>query len=205
MFVKPDINIAIVGAGVHALTLTLHLLQKRKDMGDRILAFDPSGSWLSQWHRQFAMQEIPHLRSPAVHHPAPDAFNLRRFAESRVDELHPPYDLPGTGLFQDFCKAAIEKFKVGDRVVKAKINRLEPLNRHFRLGLDDGSSMVARRVVLATNKTVVQIPKWVSQIKGDYPSNSLVHSHNLDLRSLGSLAGDGGDRSWRKGNANVSA
>jgi len=52
MSFKP-INIAIVGAGVHALTLSLHLLQKRKDMGDRLLAFDPSGSWLSQW-RQFA-------------------------------------------------------------------------------------------------------------------------------------------------------
>lgn len=190
MSIKPDINLAIAGAGVHALTLALHLIQKRKDISDRFLAFDPSGSWLSQWHRQFARQEIPHLRSPAVHHPAPDAFNLRRFAESRVDELHPPYDLPGTGLFQDFCEAAIEKFKVGDRVVKAKIRRLEPLDRHFRLWLDDGSSMVARRVVLATNKTVVQIPKWVSQIKGDYPSNSLVHSHNLDLRSLGSLTGE---------------
>ena len=190
MFVKPDLNLAIAGAGVHALTLALHLIQKRKNFGDRFLAFDPSGSWLSQWHRQFAMQEIPHLRSPAVHHPAPDAFNLRSFAESRTNELHPPYDLPSTELFEDFCKQAIQEFKVNDRVVKATITRLEPLDPHFRLWLDDGNSLVARRVILATNKTFVQIPEWVNKIAESYPKVRLVHSHSIDLRSLGSLFGE---------------
>ncbi|MFN6066973.1 MAG: FAD/NAD(P)-binding protein, partial [Pseudanabaena sp.] len=42
-----DIDIAIIGAGVHALTLTLHLLQKRQDLREKILVFDPSGDWLT--------------------------------------------------------------------------------------------------------------------------------------------------------------
>jgi len=136
------------------------------------------------------MQEIPHLRSPAVHHPAPDAFNLRNFAESRANELYPPYDLPGTELFKDFCKQAIQKFKVSDRVVKAKITCLEPLDRHFRLWLDDGTSLVARRVILATNRTFVQIPEWVDRIAESHPKERLVHCHSIDLRSLGSLFGE---------------
>jgi hypothetical protein len=36
-------------------------LQKRQDLREKILVFDPSGDWLTQWHRQFAAQEIPHL------------------------------------------------------------------------------------------------------------------------------------------------
>jgi hypothetical protein len=32
-----DIDIAIIGAGVHALTLTMHLLQKRQDVRKKIL------------------------------------------------------------------------------------------------------------------------------------------------------------------------
>ena len=70
-------DIPIIGAGPQALTMVTHLLKKKKKMRDRLNAglspgfqvFDPSGTWLAQWHRQFPAQEIPHLRSPAVHHP----------------------------------------------------------------------------------------------------------------------------------------
>jgi cation diffusion facilitator CzcD-associated flavoprotein CzcO len=189
MPVNPNIDTAIVGGGTHALTLMLHLLQKRKDMRDQVLVFDPSGTWLNQWQHQFAAQEIPHLRSPAVHHPDPDPFALRRFAESRPNELYPPYDLPGTQLFQDFCQDAIHKFNVADRVVKAKVSRLEPKPKCFHLWLDDGSKWVAKRVVLATNNSVVQMPDWASQIPNLYPRDRLVHSHKIDLRSL-NLAGE---------------
>ena len=74
-------DIAVVGAGPQALTLITHLLQKHKRMRERLSAgfspgfqvFDPSGAWLTRWNRQFAAQEIPHLRSPAVHHPDCDS------------------------------------------------------------------------------------------------------------------------------------
>ena len=36
---------------------------------------------MSQWQQQFAAQQIPYLRSPAVHHPDPNPFQLRTFAE----------------------------------------------------------------------------------------------------------------------------
>ncbi|MCY7391497.1 MAG: lysine N(6)-hydroxylase/L-ornithine N(5)-oxygenase family protein, partial [Leptolyngbyaceae cyanobacterium CAN_BIN12] len=62
-----SIDIAIVGAGPHALALVTHLLQKKKSMRGRFLVFDPSATWMSQWNHQFAALEIPHLRSPAVH------------------------------------------------------------------------------------------------------------------------------------------
>ena len=69
-------KMAIVGAGPHALTLVTHLLQKRKNYRHKIIVFDPSATWMSQWRQQFAGQEIPHLRSPAVHHPDPDPYSL---------------------------------------------------------------------------------------------------------------------------------
>uniref|UniRef100_UPI0018E57183 FAD/NAD(P)-binding protein n=1 Tax=Cyanothece sp. BG0011 TaxID=2082950 RepID=UPI0018E57183 len=86
------IDLAIVGAGVQALTLTTHLLQKRAKYDHKFLVFDPSQTWLSQWQQQFAAQQIPSLRSPAVHHPDPNPHQLRTFAEHRHNELFPPYD-----------------------------------------------------------------------------------------------------------------
>ncbi|BAU08407.1 hypothetical protein FIS3754_43510 [Fischerella sp. NIES-3754] len=96
-------DLAIIGAGPHTLTLVTHLLQKRQNMRGKILVFDKGGKWMNHWQHQFAALEIPHLRSPAVHHPDPNPFALRKFAESRNSEFFPPYDLPGTQLFEDFC------------------------------------------------------------------------------------------------------
>lgn len=55
-------DIAIIGAGPHALTLVAHLLKKRSSASRRFLVFEESGTWLHQWQRQFAALEIPHLR-----------------------------------------------------------------------------------------------------------------------------------------------
>ena len=96
-------DIAIIGAGPQALTLVTHTLQKKDKLRSRIQIFDPSGTWIDPAGiKQFAAQEIPQLRSPAVHHPDPNPHALRTFAEGRYHELHPPYDRPGTQLFQEF-------------------------------------------------------------------------------------------------------
>ena len=179
-----DIDIAIIGAGVQALTLTMYLLQKRQDLREKILVFDPSGGWLTQWHQQFVAQQIPHLRSPAVHHPDPDPFALRRFAENRPDDLCSPYDLPSTKLFSDFCQNAIASQQLQERLISAKVIDLEPIMppRHgFQLWLNNGKSITAKRVVLATNSSIKQIPNWVEQISTNYPSDRLVHSSCLNL------------------------
>jgi len=187
------IDLAIIGAGPHALTLVTHLLQKRQKIRGKIAVFDPSGKWMSQWEHQFAGLEIPHLRSPAVHHPDPNPFALRKFAESRSCELFPPYDLPGTRLFHDFCEDVIRRWDLENIVIGEKITRIQPLDNpftsQFRLWLGSGKSVLARRVVLATGSSQMQIPDWVSQINQSYPEDKLCHSHGVDLRRL-YLAGE---------------
>lgn len=182
------IDLAIIGAGPHALTLVTHLLQKRQSMQGKFLVFDPSGKWMSRWNQQFAALEIPHLRSPAVHHPDPNHFGLRKFAENRSTELHVPYDLPRTQLFADFCQDVIQRFALQQRVIAGLVTRIEPLphliHPRLRLWLQDGQSIIARRVVLATNSAKIQIPDWVNQIESAYPEDRLCHSSAVDLRKL---------------------
>jgi hypothetical protein len=185
----PDfIDLAIVGAGPHALTLVAHLLQKKKSIRGRFVVFDPSGTWMNQWNHQFAAFEIPHLRSPAVHQPDPDPHALRTFAESRPNELFPPYDLPGTRLFQDFCRDVVRRWQLETCVYPAQVRQIEPLSHfqrsRFCLALADGQSMVARRVVVANGGGTPSVPEWVMRVPAGYPSNRLLHSHQIDLRGL---------------------
>ena len=181
-------NIAIVGAGPHALTLVTHLLQKRKKYRHKIIVFDPSATWMSQWRQQFAAQEIPHLRSPAVHHPDPDPFSLRRFAENRPNELFPPYDLPGTKLFQEFSQDVVSRWQLEDKVYKASVTNIAPItyrgNPQFRVELDDGNSAIARQVVMANGGGKPQLPEWAKKIPTPYPNQRLCHSHQVDLQGL---------------------
>ncbi|NMG08195.1 FAD/NAD(P)-binding protein [Brasilonema sp. UFV-L1] len=182
------IDLAIIGAGPHALTLVTHLLQKRQTMLGKILVFDKNAKWISRWQNQFAALEIPHLRSPAVHHPDPNPFALRKFAESRSSELFSPYDLPGTRLFEDFCQDIIRRFQVQQQVIPLDVTRIEPLaypiRPRLRLWLQDGQSIIARRVVLATGSAKLQIPDWVNQIESGYLQDRLCHSQSVDLRKL---------------------
>lgn len=182
------IDLAIVGAGPHALTLVTHLLKKKKSMRGRLMVFDPSGTWMSRWNHQFSALEIPHLRSPAVHQPDPDPHALRTFASSRPSELFPPYDLPGTQLFQDFCQEVIRRYSLINCVYPAQVVEIKPLNDrprpHFCLGLSDGKTVFARRVVIANGGGVPHFPEWVKQIPPEYPSDRLLHSHQIDLRGL---------------------
>ncbi|WP_175561183.1 FAD/NAD(P)-binding protein [Hydrococcus rivularis] len=183
------IDLAIVGAGPQALTLVTHLLQKRAKFRNRFLVFDPSGTWLSRWRHQFAAQKIPHLRSPAVHHPDPNPYALRAFAENRPHELFPPYDLPGTQLFEDFCGEVIRRWQLENCIYPEKVVEILPHKHRFQLILAAGESIIARRVILATGKGIPQFPEWVNRIPSPYPSERLCHSSQIDLRSL-HLAGE---------------
>ncbi|MEM8830405.1 MAG: FAD/NAD(P)-binding protein [Cyanobacteria bacterium P01_G01_bin.19] len=182
------IDTAIIGAGVQALTLSTHLLQKSAKHDRKLLVFDPSGTWMSQWQQQFAAQQIPYLRSPAVHHPDPNPSQLRNFAEHRYSELFPPYDRPGTELFNDFCNEVIRRWKLTDKVYPAKVVRVLPIesasSSRFQLVLDTGETIVARRVVLATGSGKVQLPNWVESITSDYPADRLCHSQQINLNQL---------------------
>ncbi|HAC61951.1 MAG TPA: FAD-dependent oxidoreductase [Cyanothece sp. UBA12306] len=182
------IDLAIIGAGVQALTLSTHLLQKSAKYAHKCLIFDPSQTWLSQWQQQFAAQQIPSLRSPAVHHPDPNPHQLRTFAEHRHHELFPPYDRPGTKLFNDFCKEVIRRSKLEDKVYPAKVIEILPiksaLRPRFQLVLATGESIIARKVVIATGSGKMQFPDWVEKITSDYPSQRLCHSQQVNLNQL---------------------
>lgn len=180
---SPHIDIAVVGAGPQALTLVTHLLQKRPKMRGRVQVFDPAGTWLHQWQHQFGAQGIPHLRSPAVHHPAPNPYDLRRFAESRPDDLLKPYDRPSAALFQDFCQHLIHHWDLAGWIRPHRVTRIQSLRPRFRLALDDGSGLIARRVVVATGSPLIQIPSWAQAVP-EYPTDRLCHSSGVNLRSL---------------------
>ena len=178
---KESIDTVVIGAGPHALTLVAHLLAKRSKCHDRIRLIDPSGSWMDQWKRQFAAYEIPHLRSPASHHPVPHYFALRGFAERRSEEFHLPYDLPGTQLFQDFCHDAVRQLNVEDHVISGEVTEMRVVPDGFELQLSDEREIRAKRVVYAGGGGRPNLPSWVENVQSNYPGDRLKHASQVNL------------------------
>jgi hypothetical protein len=139
----------IVGAGPAGLAVALALRCHGADGNLQVV--DPAGRWMAAWHQRFASQDIACLRSPAVHHPHPDAFAL--LAAGHEGLVHSGgTHLPTTDRFRSFCD---------DLVTGAGLDRAVETATAVRLAVDDdGSPEVTladgevrrpHRVVLATN------------------------------------------------------
>ena len=182
-------DLVMVGAGPQALTLSCLLLQKRPRLQRHLRILDPSGNWLSRWQRQMDRFEIPWLRSPSPHHPHPNAHALRRFAyrQQRHQQLEGAYGLPHTDLFAAFCREVISEFALEGRVQAASVEHINlPANGKdpLQLSLSDGSSVQARRVVLATGNGSPRWPAWSKCIAGEVTADALQHSDAIDLPAL---------------------
>ena len=109
---------------------------------------------------------------------------MRRFAENRSSELFPPEDWPGSRLFEEFCGDTIKWWQSGDRVIKAKVTRIQPKSGRFRLWFEDGKSAIARRVIVVAGSGKPHLPGWPNQIQTQHPAERIRHSHQVDLRNL---------------------
>ena len=172
--------IAFIGSGPHNLAALSFLLKADPSLRSEVHVFDPSGAWLTRWNRQMEGQEIVHLRSSSVHHPDPDPLALRRFAKGRFDEFYPPYYLPATGLFREFCEDLIVRFDLAGLVVPRRVTRLVPEGGGFQLHLDDGTMLEARAVICALGGGERVWPSWAPEPEPP----TLVHSEDADLKSL---------------------
>lgn len=177
--------LVIVGAGPQALALVLALGVDGRAGSDGPTVVDPTGCWLVGWRSRFGAHRIDRLRSAAVHHPHPDPHQLRAHAieGDRLDELHDPYDLPSTALFDDYCDHLIFDADLGSLVRPARARAIVPEARGATVELEDGSSIETDRVVLATNPVERVLPPEASASTDP----RIRHGDDVDLRSIGDL------------------
>jgi hypothetical protein len=172
-----NVRVAIVGAGPHALTVATHLVELDPGLldGDLVI-IDPSGEWLHHWRRRMRAFDVAHLRSPVVHHPAPDPYALQEFARvrRRSRELHGRYQLPGTALFDDFCDEVIRRHGLHDPVLARAATRI---THDGRVRLDDGTDLRAEHVVVTHGARQPVVPPWAT-------GPNVVHADHVDLTSV---------------------
>jgi hypothetical protein len=159
-------SVLLVGAGPAALACALML--RCHGLADDLDVIDPSGRWLAAWDDRFRRQDIPHLRSPAVHHPHPDPFAL--LGAGGPEGLVPSggTKLPTTVRFASFVRRVVDAAGLTSAVRPVAADRLE-LGSEGRVEVVDTDGVRHRpdRIVLATNHREPRVPAGLRPLDGD--------------------------------------
>lgn len=182
MSVDADVDVLIAGAGPHGLAIALHLIEADDRWRDSMAVVDPRG-WLGTWDEQFARLDIAHLRSPAVHHPGPDAGDLGRWTSGAGHPSERPYGLPSTEAFRAYCAHLVRQAGLDEAVTPTRLHRLGVGSGEVTALLGDGTTVRCRHVVLATNPARRRIPTWAFDAL-PLPPRALAHAGDVDLRGL---------------------
>lgn len=182
MSIDADVEVLIAGAGPHGLAVALHLIDADERWRASIAVVDPRG-WLGAWDEQFARLDIAHLRSPAVHHPGPDASDLTRWTTSAGHRSERPYGLPSTDAFRAYVDHLVDEAGLDEAVTPTRLHRLGVRDDEVTALLGDGTTVRCRHVVLATNPARRRIPSWAFDALPVAP-DTLTHAGDVDLRGL---------------------
>jgi hypothetical protein len=169
-------SVLLVGAGPAAFAQALAF--RCHGLADDLDVLDPRGRWFAAWDERFRRQDIPHLRSPAVHHPHPDPFAL--LGAGGADGLVPSggTKLPTTARFAGFVRKLVDdaNLRTVVRSVAASSLRLE--DGRAVVTAEDGTVCRPERVVLATNRRFPVVPVGLRPLDGD---PRLVGSEQADV------------------------
>lgn len=201
---RADGPIVIAGAGPHGLAATIHLLTAAPRLRDRLVVIDPAGTWMQTWTDQFARLEIANLRSPVVHHPAPQAGLLMdHTATHRLSTSGLPYGLPTAQTFATFCRDLVERHQLENFVRRGAIVDVDvdhDADHHFGSSAgteshgrcsvtwsdgDYSSTLVAAHLVIASNPCRANIAPWALAAGADV----VEQASELDLREIDDLTG----------------
>jgi len=173
------IDVAVIGAGPHALTHCAHLLKRRPSLRTSLCVVDPRPGWLGAWQHSFQRFDIKHLRSPVVHHPSPNPSALGVHHLATRDRLYGHYNLPSTDLFEAFCGDLVDTLGLESCRRNTSVESINCAgDRAVSLRCSDGTRIDASCVVVAVGGGGPNVPAWA-----DGHSNVCRHASQVNLGS----------------------
>jgi hypothetical protein len=162
--VAPHFDWVIVGGGPLGVHVAVRLLADGCVTPDRLAVVDPAPCLLHRWSCCTASTGMRFLRSPAVHHLGVEPIEVLKLAGAKKRDRRrrglfaEPYHRPALTLFSQHCDGVLERYRLAERHLRARVGRIDPGADLVRLELDSGTRLTAERVVLALGNS--DRPLW---------------------------------------------
>ena len=165
---RPDLQLLIIGGGVHGTFLSHAIPQWTGLSRNAIRVLDPHEEPLANWHAQTASCGMKYLRSPSSHNMDVDFRALRRWARSQPESPQfrflEPYTRPSLPLFNSHASAVIEEHGLAELRIRGRATRISRLPEGVEVSCVEGNSsfaLTSRLVLLALSRTeMLRYPQW---------------------------------------------
>ena len=158
----------IIGGGIHGTHIAVRLLSQRKGRPLQIGIVDPNSCLLCNWKKQTASTKMKYLRSPSVHHLAPDPFALKKFAgkkpKNRRGKFSFPYHRPLLQFFNKHCESLIEEYSLDNFHHAELIENIEIQSDKIGLFTKNKTEFGSKKIILALGQSEeLCVPEWAEK------------------------------------------
>ncbi|SER69345.1 FAD/NAD(P)-binding protein [Salisediminibacterium halotolerans] len=173
----------IIGGGIHGCTVAAHLIKSGVCGPEDLLILDPHHQPLHKWKQQTKQIGMTYLRSPSVHHIAPDPFSLQHYAKkTNSEDFYGPYKRPSLALFNDHCDQIIAETGISSRFQTATVAGLDKTTNGWNIRTESNNTFSAAHTVIATGMgDHLAYPAW---------SEPFLHQENNMYHALDEHAPD---------------
>ncbi|NRA44823.1 MAG: SidA/IucD/PvdA family monooxygenase [Oligoflexales bacterium] len=180
MHLENNFDWIIIGGGIHGVHIAASILDKYKDSDPKLGIIDPWPHLLHRWYSHTAATGMSYLRSPAVHNLAIDPFDLQKYGgkKARYKQVYfrQPYSRPSTNFFKKHSELVIDRFKLKDLHVQAKVEKIVLGNDHVEINCEHGQNLSSQKIVLALGSgDHLNKPDWAATV----PNTEHIFSENF--------------------------
>lgn len=162
----------IIGGGIQGCTLATYLLEHGCTKIEDMQIIDPHNEPLTQWKTYTNRIEMSNLRSPAVHHLAPNPYHITQFAKKKQwdNAFYGYYKKPNLEFFHYHSEDVLEQLQIHSAWKQGRVENVRRKLDEWVVTLESGEELQAKNVAITAGFTEqLLIPKWAEKLKENHP------------------------------------
>ncbi|MFC0522944.1 FAD-dependent oxidoreductase [Pontibacillus salicampi] len=180
-------KLIVIGGGVQGATIATWLLHFHRIKEEDLLVIDPYEYPLHKWTATTRKIGMTYLRSPSVHHLAPEPYSLKKYAKEKdySQAFRGHYKRPQLNMFNNHCYDLFQTVSLQNCWKQGWVSALQFHDARWQVKLSSNEWIEAENVVIAIGVNhQPSIPAWAESVREAVPQ-SVTHVFDENAPNAG--------------------